>query len=474
MREKLTRASAAVLLLLAAAALRGQCVTNVKAITQPGAFPSRVAGPIATTGSILGLAKSDTTIGTAAIFFATYDGNLNQLTADRPIADLSANGATNLIWNGSEFALFYQTSGFVPTLQRIDTVGNPLGSPVSILNHGASSDDEFDVAWSSVRNAYAIGRTVTVGVDSGLWLTIVSKEGMVLADTALSAFISSPVTPHVIALPDGSFAMSWVRRTGGTRSLVLSIVSTTGQIKSAIVSETSDVNTPRLATNGSSILLVYAGTTTTGTELRYAQYDLAAIPIKTASSFFAGSGVDILPLQLQWNSALSEWALTYNDSFGPAFPSTRLRRFPSPTGTASDTLLSPNPVQSRLLAPFPIVFMNGGYVGSIQRIISRQEGSESYLVKSCPFFVTAVASPPVAPLFAPVTFTATPSGGTAPYQFQWQFGDLGSATGQSVQHAYNVPNTYTITLTGTDAAGAVSITRVTVVVALGKTRAVRH
>ncbi|HYS53939.1 MAG TPA: PKD domain-containing protein [Thermoanaerobaculia bacterium] len=470
MRERnWSRATAVVILLLTAAVVHGQCVTTEQVITQPAAFPSRVAGPIASTGSILGLAKSDTTIGTSAIFFATYDGNLNPLIADRPIVDLSLNGATSLIWNGSEFGLFYQTTGYVPTLQRINANGNPVGAAVPILNHPASSEDEFDFAWSPVRNAYGIARTVTLGVDSGLWLTVVSKEGAVIADTAISAFITAPVTPQVIALPDGSFALTWIRNAS---ALVLSIFSPSGALKSAVASERTDVSVERLATDGSSILIVFAATTATGTELRYAQYDLAANRIKADSSFLTGSGVAILPFHIQWNPVLSEWTLTYNDSFGPLFPSVRLRRFASPTGTASDTFLSPNQSHSRLLAPYPIVFMGGGYIASIERVLSRQEGSESYLVKTCPFFVTA-ANPAAALLFTPVTFTAAASGGTPPYQFSWQF-ENDTVKGQVVQRIYLSPGTYTVTLTGTDAAGAVSITRTTIVIGTGRTHAVRH
>ena len=37
--------------------------------------------------------------------------------------------------------------------------------------------------------------------------------------------------------------------------------------------------------------------------------------------------------------------------------------------------------------------------------------------------------------------------------YEWDFGDGGSATGQSPHHSYDVPGTYTVTLTATDAAG---------------------
>jgi hypothetical protein len=466
---------AAACVLLAAGVAHAQCVTAESVISSAGSFPSRVAGPIATNGTIAGLAKSDVTTATPAIFFATYNANLNPLTADRQIADASANGATALIWNGSEFALFYQTPGFIPAFQRIDASGNPIGGPIAIANHPSSSDDEFDVAWSPVRNAYGIARTVSLGVDRGLWLTVVSPQGAVLSDPLFSLFIATPVSPRVTALPDGSFAVAWMRTGSDIRSLALTIVTPTGAVLSNTVSE-RNVLGARLATDGNTILVIFSATTTTGSELRFAQFGLTANKIISDSPFITGSGSDVLPLQLQWNPTLGEWTLVYSDAaFGFNFPgATRLRHFASLTATPSDTLLSPDPIHSRLTAPYPIVFLGGGYIASIQRIISRQEGSESYLIKTCPFFVTASATPTVVRPFVPVTFTATPSGGTPGFEYQWQFGDNDVLKGQTVQHFYNLPGTYTVTLTGTDAAGAVSITHTTVVVGIGKQRAVRH
>ena len=194
--------------------------------------------------------------------------------------------------------------------------------------------------------------------------------------------------------------------------------------------------------------------------------------------FLTGSGTDVLPLHLQWNPALGEWALTYNDAASGlnGFPGEiRLRRFRSLSDIASDTLLSPDPVRGRLNAPYPIVFMNGAYYATIQRLLSRSDGSESYLLKLCPFFVTARGNTALTQPFSPVTFTANGSGGTPPYRFEWNFGDNGVAIGPVVQHLYSAPGTYTVTLTGTDTAGAVSISTTTVVISTsGKRRAVRH
>jgi hypothetical protein len=59
-------------------------------------------------------------------------------------------------------------------------------------------------------------------------------------------------------------------------------------------------------------------------------------------------------------------------------------------------------------------------------------------------------------------FDATASGGTAPYQFNWDFGDTANATGSSITHTFTQPpndGIVTVKLTSTDANSCVFITQ---------------
>jgi len=49
-----------------------------------------------------------------------------------------------------------------------------------------------------------------------------------------------------------------------------------------------------------------------------------------------------------------------------------------------------------------------------------------------------------------VTFTASASGGTAPYSFSWNFGDGSTGTGYSISHTYVTAGTFTVALTVKD------------------------
>src|SRR5437660_330700 len=54
------------------------------------------------------------------------------------------------------------------------------------------------------------------------------------------------------------------------------------------------------------------------------------------------------------------------------------------------------------------------------------------------------------------SFTASVSGGTSPYTFNWNFGDGTTASGNPVNHSFNMPGTYTVTVTVTDANGMIA------------------
>ncbi len=482
MRERNgTRVVAALLVLLTASAVRSQCVQTSKAISQPAAFPSLVAGPIANSGSSIGLAKSDTSFSLPPVYFAVFDYNFNQITTDRQVAPASINGPYALFWTGTEFGLFYLRTDYTLILQRIDGSGSPIGTPIA-MPHPWSSNDHFDVAWSPALNGYTVAHLVTFGVgfDTGLFLSVIASDGAVVRDTSVDPFASPRSNPRVLALSDGTVGVLWTPTTSNPPITQLALANLgTGTVKLVEITSRT-ISEPRLATNGSAILIVYASALTGGgSELRYSLVSTSGTLLTADAALLKGSGIDVLPLSLMWNPTLSEWALVYTDaSLGlSVFPGeTRLRRFASPTGLVSDTLLSPDPLRSRMNAPFPILFMNGGYVGTIQRVISLAVGSESYLVRLCPFFVTAAANPSIGRPFVPVTFSATPSGGTPGFSYAWQFGDNDSASGAVVHHAYVLPGIYTVTLSGSDASGAVSTARITVLITTsgGRQRSAKH
>ena len=64
------------------------------------------------------------------------------------------------------------------------------------------------------------------------------------------------------------------------------------------------------------------------------------------------------------------------------------------------------------------------------------------------------SSTPISPtLGQAVTFTATASGGTPPYTFNWSFGDGATASGTSVSHTFAQSGSYNVSITARDSSG---------------------
>src|SRR5439155_1239301 len=80
-------------------------------------------------------------------------------------------------------------------------------------------------------------------------------------------------------------------------------------------------------------------------------------------------------------------------------------------------------------------------------------GSTQTITVSQPLSLTASFTfSPSSPMTGQtVTFTASASGGTSPYSFNWNFGDGTSGTGSVVNHAYSTVGTFTVTSTVKDA-----------------------
>src|SRR5260370_1222942 len=140
---------AAMMLAVAVELHADDCVAQNVSVAQPVVFPNHAAGAIATNGSVIGVAKGATD-GSQAIYFATYDQSLNQLTPDVLVASQSVERSMALLWNGTEFGLFYRTPGYELTLQRASANGALLGPPVAITPHGSFPHQVYEFVWDPV------------------------------------------------------------------------------------------------------------------------------------------------------------------------------------------------------------------------------------------------------------------------------------------------------------------------------------
>ncbi|MCU1227338.1 MAG: glycosyl hydrolase [Acidobacteria bacterium] len=462
-------------LLFVVPSVGAECISTIRTVSQPVVFPSHAAGPVAWTGSVLGVAKVD--IDTNVVYFATYDANMNQLLADRIVSNASLGGPLALLWNGSEFALFYQRDDLQLVFQRISLSGDAIGTAIAVApKHLQWQNQEYDIAWDARRQAYDVIHTIPAGFERAIWLTIVGRDGEVKLDQPLSIYMAITAEPRVAVAPSGEIGVTWIREDFNGAALYFLLFGTDNNIKELTEISVNGRDT-RLAASDDSFLIVSTvrlpGNTS---ELRSARVDLTGKVIAADATLVRARGVDIAPLELIWNPTLREWALTYNESINgfDLFPGEmRLLRLEI-LGAQSDTLFTPDPTKNIYQMRFPFVWTGASYSGSIERPgVPRNQGSDTYLVKHCPL-IAEVTAPTHTAIYGLTQFTGSASGGTPDYAFHWDFGDTGLGEGRNPKHQYLRTGTYTVTLTATDSAGGLSVSTATVLVVIPKQRAVRH
>jgi hypothetical protein len=473
--NRLQAVAVAVLLFAVPAVTLAQCISTIRTVSQPAVFPSHAAGPVAWTGSVLGVAKID--VNSSVVYFATYDASLNQLTADRIGANASLQGPLALLWNGFEFALFYQTEDLRLVFQRIAITGEPIGTPIAVApQHLEWQNQEYSIIWDTHRNAYDIFHSRPSGFEAGMWLTIVERDGKIVYDQPVTIFFSRTSSqPRIAQAPTGELGVVWLRTDDSGEVLYAMTFDARNNVTSLEVVSPNGRN-PRIAASDKEFLVITeARLPGNKSELRSAAFDLKGNITAPDSTFLGTAGADIAPIALVWNPTLREWALTYSESFSgfDIFPGeTRLRRFDFES-KLSDTLFTPDPTKNIYGMRYPHVWTGTSYMGSIGRPTSLNEGSDTHLVKHCPL-IGSIVGPPFAPVFGQTPFIAGASGGTPDYLYRWDFGDRSTATGRTAQHQYTQTGTYTVTLTVTDTAGSTSVSTVTVQIVIPKRRAARH
>jgi hypothetical protein len=486
------RAAMFAAILLASAAASAQCTSAIRSVSQEFVFPNHAAGPAATNGAIIVVAKTDPTDAAVPLFVGSYDVNLSPTgVADQKVTSATLPGALALVSNGTDFALFYQAPNGQITMQRIDSSGNLAGTPLAVVpEHAPTTNQEFDVTFDAARNGYVLVHTITQGRDFGLWLTILNRDGSLQFDQAITFLFGDQTRPRVISAAGGRMGIAWVRLDDpNAAGIYFQIIDRSNQ---PVITQKLTSGTPRYGnfvlstTPDGRYLMLYGAPPPAGPPPQPASI-IWSISVTAggvsagASPFMSGrDSDDVAPIALTFNSSRSENALLYSYArfgFATTPPDLRLRRF-TPSDIPSDTIFSPNAAISPFGTLWPLIWTGASYVDTITRPggAPRSQGTDSYLVKHCPFLISIAADHATWLPLRDVTFTVSVSGGTSPFDFTWDFGDLTVGQhGAIVTHQYVRTGTYVVSVAGTDAAGARASAFITVniVAAIGRHRAAR-
>jgi hypothetical protein len=459
---RLIRAAVATVLLVAAATVHAEdCISASASVAQPVVFPNRAAGPAATSGNVIGLAKGATD-GSNAIYFATYDRNLNQLTPDRLVASASSERAMKVVWNGVDFGIFYRTPGSQVVLQRASANGDLIGGPIVIAPHNASSEQQTDFVWDPVRQLYLMPLSVRNGFNPGLHLIGATRAGVVELDQIISFFIGDEPAPQIAVTSTGIIGIVWGYSPTGFGSGLTFVAIDSQNVPHGFVQITPNGTSARIASDGTNFAIAFNAPQPSGpgTEIHWVRTSAATGEVVIAErNLLTGRGLDAAPVSLLWSATRNEWALSYLDAsigFGQFAPEYRLRRFANDGTSLGDSLVSEDPLKSVVSSPYPLVASGLSYIATSERSFGREQGSESYLIRNCPL-TAAITTSRTPVLGLPVTFGVDLTGGIGPFTYFWDFGDSRFAMTANPTQSYQQPGSYRVTLTVTDATGATFI-----------------
>ncbi|MBV8518115.1 MAG: PKD domain-containing protein [Acidobacteria bacterium] len=428
------------------------------------------AGPVAFSGSTLGVTFIDEARRTLSV--GIYDEDFNTIAAPRLIADRAPLGAVALLWNGTDFGLFYRADDRTLALRRLSATGDPIGDPILLsLGRSVVPTDELSIVWSPTLNAYILARTFTQGDGKDTAVLYLGRDGAVQRSVSIFVRARTPVSHMRVAVTDSGIIGVFFDSPNGT----LMYARIVGDVPT-----TNDVWTPAdnlvVAASGEQFVLAHLDASTSPTTIRRIIIDTNGNVVSPESQLVAIEGSDVVPLALV-NGPGDELALSYTDVLaGEGGNSLRLRRFTRGGATISDTIFAvADALRERASSSYPFVWTGRSYVTAVSRARSIASLSETELVRYCPLVAHLTTARAIVKPNEFVTFNGSAAGGGSAYAYSWDFGDRSPrATGTTVQHRYEHTGHYVVTLTVTDETGTSTQTTFAIDVSHGKQRAVRR
>jgi hypothetical protein len=466
------RAAAVGLLILLSVAVSAQdCVTGVRVLSSSTDVPNLIAGPSDWSGIVLGVAKTqENVIGPAWV--AIYGPNMETVIGDRQVAS-DARELFAMVWTGTEFGLFYRTTGQTLKLQRLTMLGDPIGAAITITpGRPFFAGDELEVVWSPFHDAYVIAHAVGQGSARGLYITVVDENGTQRSDRPVQVLLAER-SPIAIDVTDaGVIGVVFITNNNLLALGIMRSVTDTPEVREFGSGGAGELVA---AARGERFVIARTATAVDRTVIRWLIVDTSHQVVKGETELVEGSGEDVHPQALLING--DELALSYIDS--PVRADTlddtfRLRRFTITGAVLGDTAFAAGDVSAvRAVSPFPFVWTGEAYMSPGVR--RAQNRVTSYLLRYCRLAAQIVAPSRVL-VGETVTFTPVASGGVGPYTYEWSFSNSARVQGGevSVQRTFEQSGTITATLVVTDATGVKTTSTFTFDVVRPRRRAVRN
>jgi hypothetical protein len=462
--RRIRMAAAAVLILMAAAGTASaQCVSEVREIYSRTNSSSLVAGPFAWNGDMFAVASRQTSNHSVWVSFFNEAGD--QLLPNVKVPGSEDSELIDILWNGLEFGLFYETDDHRLILRRVSTTGELVGPEIEPLKREdfvIGDTDELDLMWSQTHNAYLIARTVNTP-SPRVFLTVIERTGLVRSDEEIATPAAESLVRIDVTTSGGVIGIFFEQ--AGTQHIMLSSTD-----------EDGDFRDPKKvwATVGDDLVIdarandwVLARTQTQGDgrkAIRWKIVDPLGHDVRQEARLVLGTGVDVKPLSLMARG--EEIIITYldaRDGFDMQIGNYRIRRVNTEGDTLSDTYFAATDSgRRRAQTPHDFVWTGNAFVAFVVR--NTDAGDDSFLVRLCAL-KAEIAGPTLVHPGDTATFTAVAEGGVPPYGYTWRAGITDISSGPTAQVRFDTVGTYTLTLTVTDDTEAIATATFEVTVA---------
>jgi hypothetical protein len=390
-----------------------------------------------------------------------FDELGNRLSEER--INTTEGRPLQVLWNGSEFGVFFVAADHRLSLTRVMPDGRIIGARINpIPDIRLEGDDTATAVWNAQIDRYVVAHTLTANGKRTVRVSFVRSDGKVASQITIAGAVPDSFI-RIGILNSGVAGLFYEDDKNGTIDFV-AIRETQASKPLTVWDAGEDVI---LAVRNDEFAMA-RGVTKSGKRLiRWKIVDSAGRTLRDDSLLELGTTKDVEPMWLSGRD--EEYALTYLEwpnGFHTGEAYYRLLRFDPDENRISDTYFAAalGTRRRRERSEYPFVWTGMSYLA----LASNDNGDDddTFLLRYCPLRAS-ISAPRSARPSQNVTFTAFAEGGVPNYSYVWTW-DGKTAQGPALQTSFASSDVHEVTLTVTDSTGMT--TRDTFLMTIGQPR----
>lgn len=426
-----------------------ECASFAKRMEARAVGLHLLAKTVVWTGNAVGVMNQE---DDGSLWLSRFDERGTMLDRELMIPGSLGARFIDLVWNGSEYGVFYVAPDGKLKYSRVTADGKAIVPIHSLLSKVVVAEqDQMDVVWDASRGVYIVARTLNAGDEPTVWMTFVRTDGSVRTDEEIAPTTAGSLV-RAATLENGVVGIFFERATGAQ----LSYLRLSGSDRQLYrnVWDLED-NLVVVGRNNHFTLARWVDVTTRRRALVWTVIDTSANQVVPQQSVFEVDKGDLTdpPLAMAAGDG-DEYGIAYvnptgRGTSGPA--GFRLRRVDGNGDLIADTYFAA--ADTRFVDATTrgdIVWTGTSWFTEATRPVAT--GSASYLLRVCPL-VARIEAPRVVSAGEIADFAGFADGGIPGYRYEWTFADGVMSTNTSIQRVFTAPGDYVVTLAITDATG---------------------